>query len=278
MIAALSSSFRNVVAAGLVLACVALLPQPAMADESVCLQCHGSQPGHLGEPVGLWRDSVHAANGIACEHCHGGDPTDFAMAMSPERGFVGVPEATEIPDFCGQCHIGVREDYLGSAHGQALGRGGPQCVTCHGAHAVKPASLDLINAEDCSRCHAYERAETIRTAMVATEERLAEVATRIDVLYRLGLRTQDKQERLFAVRNDFRRLFHSVDVERVRGATADFQTRIGELAAELDDVQASLDRRKPWGGGAFLLLVLAGIVALLIRKTYQDDENRPSTD
>jgi len=31
-----------------------------------------------------------AANGISCHDCHGGDPTDYEMAMTPERGFAGT--------------------------------------------------------------------------------------------------------------------------------------------------------------------------------------------
>jgi hypothetical protein len=63
----------------------------ASAQETVCTQCHGPLPGRLGEPVKLWRSSIHAANSISCHNCHGGDPTDMAMAMSPARGFLGIP-------------------------------------------------------------------------------------------------------------------------------------------------------------------------------------------
>src|SRR5512143_2111969 len=104
--------------------------------ESVCIKCHSGLQGRLGAPPRDWKGSVHAANGISCNNCHGGDPTDMAMAMSPARGFLGKPTEMAIPGFCGRCHVGVKEDYLASAHGRALGKGGPQCVTCHSNHAV----------------------------------------------------------------------------------------------------------------------------------------------
>ena len=71
-------------------------PLPRRRTETVCIQCHGAQPGRLGEPVKLWRDSIHAENGISCNDCHGGDPKDLANAMSPARGFLGVPKDAAI--------------------------------------------------------------------------------------------------------------------------------------------------------------------------------------
>ena len=92
-----------------------------------------------------WQTSVHAANGISCHDCHGGDPTDMAMAKSPDRGFLGAPEYEEVPEFCGRCHVGVFEAYSAGAHGQALAEGGAQCVICHGNHAIQEAGLELTS-------------------------------------------------------------------------------------------------------------------------------------
>ena len=58
------------------------IPATSLADETVCLQCHAGLSGHLSAPVADWKTSVHAENGISCHDCHGGDPTDMAMAMS----------------------------------------------------------------------------------------------------------------------------------------------------------------------------------------------------
>ena len=245
---------------------------PAAQPETVCLQCHGGQQGRLGAPVGLWRDSVHAANGISCNDCHGGDPTDFAMAMTPERGFIGVPEANAIPAFCGRCHIGVKDDYLASKHGQALGKGGPQCVTCHGSHAVKIASLDLINDKDCSRCHTYERAATIREALAATDARIAALDHDLDQLHRIGITVKALKGEVFSQRNSFHRLFHTVDVNKVRTETAGVQANLDKVAAKVDAIHNDLSQRKLWGGVAIGLLLVAGILFLLLRRTLPDPE------
>lgn len=244
----------------------------ALAAESVCLQCHAGLEGRLAAPVAAWDSSIHAQNGISCPDCHGGDPTDFAMAMDPERGFVGVPEHGEIPEFCGRCHVGVKEDYFDSGHGRALHSGGPQCVTCHGNHAVQTASLALINREDCSRCHEYGRAEEIKAAMLDTDRLLAGIQSDLDGLAKTGIRVREMEGETFALRNDFHRLFHTVDVERVREQTAAFQQRGGEIRTEIEAVQEELTTRKLLGAGAAGLLFLVSVICFLIRKTYRDEE------
>jgi hypothetical protein len=249
-----------------------VLPGVLFAQETVCIQCHGGQPGRLGEPVTLWQQSIHAANGISCHSCHGGDPTDFANAMSPARGFIGVPKEEAIPDFCGRCHVGVKEDYLQSAHGEALGLGGPQCVTCHGNHAVRMATPDLINPQDCTRCHDYGRADEIKSAVVETDRMIADLEHSLEALHRVGIVTREMRGELFSLRNDFHRLFHSVDVEKVRSQTADFQQKLGNIRNQGAAIEEELAQRKLWGGGAVALLVLGGILALLLHKAYLDEE------
>lgn len=249
-----------------------LLPSALWAEETVCIQCHGSQPGRLGAPVEAWRGSIHAQNSNSCHGCHGGDPTDFANAMDPQRGFVGVPADEDIPAFCGRCHVGVLEDYSQSAHGLALGAGGPQCVTCHGNHAVKKASLDLINEKDCSRCHSYERAAKMRSALAETEARILELDGALSGLKRLGMDTSELQGSLFAERNRFHRLFHSVDVDKVSRQTAEVQAGLDKVRQRIGEIQSELKGRKTAGAVVVALLVLGGIVALLIRKTYEEED------
>ncbi|PLX84147.1 MAG: cytochrome C [Desulfuromonas sp.] len=245
---------------------------PEARPETVCIQCHGGLQGRLGEPVALWEGSVHAANGISCHGCHGGDPTDYAMAMSPERGFVGVPTEEEIPSFCGKCHVGVQEDYLQSAHGQALGGGGPHCVSCHGNHDVREATHDLINSEDCSRCHSYGRAEEIKEAVAETDGMIRGLDSSLASLHRLGIGTKEMAGRLFSLRNRFHRLFHTVDVDKVRSETSAFQAELGQIGEEVDAVESQLSKRKLWGAIGVVLLVLAGFLFLLLRKTYAEEE------
>jgi len=245
---------------------------PALAEDSVCIQCHGGLEGRLGQPVAEWKQSIHEENGITCHSCHGGDPTDFAMAMEPERGFVGVPGNEEIPAFCGRCHVGVREDYEESAHGMALASGGPQCVVCHGNHQVVKASIDLINPESCSRCHSYDRAEKVKEIISETEARLQSLESSVASLHRVGIDVKALGGELFSTRNAFRQLFHTVNVDKLQQQKSAFDADLDGIGEQVSAIEEELAQRKLIGGIIVVLLILAGCVALLIRKTYRREE------
>lgn len=258
-----------IAAAGLYTVAPALSADPA---ETVCIQCHGGLPGELGAPVAAWQGSVHERNGIACQDCHGGDPTDFANAMDPARGFIGAPTYEGVPDFCGRCHVGVLSDYLESAHGRKLAAGGAQCVTCHGSHSIQEARLDLINERDCSRCHEYGRAAEIKTALAETDARFSAVSGEFDRLKRLGVPVEGLKGTLFDLRNRFHRVFHSVEVDKVRAETGSVQTALAEIQAKVDVYDRQFARRKLWGAVAVGLLILLGVVLLQVRRTYAEEE------
>lgn len=236
--------------------------------EPVCIECHAKMPEKYSLPVKLWRGSIHAENGVFCNGCHGGDPKDAANAMSPARGFLGAPREPAIPAFCGRCHVGVLKDYLASAHGRALGKGGPTCVTCHGNHQVVKASLELINEKSCSRCHSFERARVIRAAMQETEATIVAIDGRITAYKKIGTDTEKLETELFAVRNRFHTLFHNVNVELVKKESAQIQgdlKKIEVVLAKLDDAH---QRRKIAGAVAVSLMLLVTLVLHLLRKTF----------
>ena len=236
--------------------------------ETVCIQCHSALPDKLGAPVNLWRQSIHAENGISCNGCHGGDPKNADDAMNRSRGFLGAPKEADIPAFCGRCHPGVLKDYLASAHGRALGKGGPTCFTCHGNHQVLKASLDLINEKSCTRCHSFERAKTIRAAMQQTEGYIVGIDRRITGFQAIGVDTDRLGKGLFAVRNRFHTLFHDVDVARVRAESAQINTELAKLDRDLKVIEEARAKRKIAGGIAVAFMLLMAALVLLLKKTY----------
>ena len=252
----------------LFLAAPALAAPAATQEEIVCIQCHGAQTGRLGDPVKLWRGSVHAENGIACNDCHGGDPKDLVNAMSPAKGFLGVPKAVNIPAFCGRCHVGVLNDYLKSAHGRALGKGGPTCVTCHGNHQVAKASLYLINEKACTQCHTFERARIIRDAMLETDAQIIAIDRKIAGFKAEGVDTDRLEKRLFAVRNRFHTLFHDVDVEKVKGESAAINHELNNLDIELAKIAEQRRTRKLAGAVVVGGALLAALLCYFLKKTY----------
>ena len=249
----------------------ALLPSAALAQEPaepVCIECHSKLPEMYSRPIKLWRNSIHAENGIFCNGCHGGDPKDAVNAMSPSRGFLGVPKEPAIPAFCGRCHVGVLTDYLASAHGLMLGKGGPTCVTCHGNHFVEKASLELINEKSCSRCHSFERAKIIRTAMQENETIIMTIDGRISALKNIGTDTEKLEKELFAVRNRFHTQFHNVNVERLKKESARIQADLKKIRLVLDKMEDTHRLRKIVGAVAVSFMLLVALVLHLIRKTF----------
>jgi hypothetical protein len=129
------------------------------------------------------KSGAHAAAGLSCHDCHGGNP-DPSLAESLEamdekyaaNPFRGAPKRAEIPAFCGRCHSdpavmkrfkpGARVDqereYWTSRHGELLKQGDVKvatCVDCHGTHGILPPA-DVASpvhprrvADTCSGCH-----------------------------------------------------------------------------------------------------------------------------
>ena len=89
-------------------------------------------------------------------------------------------------------------------------------------------------------------------------------------LHRLGIDTGEMKGEIFSLRNEFHRLFHSVDVEKVRSRTAGFQQRLGKINNRVTAVENQLADRKFWGGIVVVLLALGGILALILHKTYKE--------
>lgn len=240
-------------------------------EESVCLGCHDSDlmRPELRSIPSEWKKSRHYQNNVSCHDCHGGDPKDAAMAMSPERGFVGKPSYAEVPEFCGKCHIGILKNYLESGHGKALKstQNGPNCVTCHGSHGIQKADINIINEKRCSQCHTYERAKTMKQALFVTEKKIRDVEGGLKELKRSGVFTEDQEKTLFNTEAEFRILFHSVDVSLIKDRTDEFTKKLDQIRSQIKDFSHELLFRKNFA--AFLILVFLGIglVFLLLSKT-----------
>ncbi|GLI36551.1 cytochrome c3 family protein [Geobacter hydrogenophilus] len=247
-----------------------LAPNARCQEQTVCLQCHGAQTGKGGLPVKAWQGSVHAANGISCNDCHGGDPKDAANAMSPARGFLGVPVETGIPAFCGRCHVGIMEEYGKSAHGRALGKGGPTCVTCHGSHTIMKATLDLINEKNCSRCHPYNQAAVIKEAMRQTDALISDSERKLERFKGEGINTEAREKHLFDLRNRYHRLFHVVDVGRVKRESGLIRQELGTIEQALMKLDEQNRRRKSAGMVVVGGLLMAAILTYLLKKTFDN--------
>lgn len=248
------------------------------AEVDVCIECHASEKMDVKvrDIPQKWEMSIHNVYNVSCHDCHGGDPRDPAMAMSPQRGFVGAPTYSDVPEFCGKCHLGILKNYLESGHGKALKASGkgPNCVTCHGSHKeeqyIQKASIDIINERRCSQCHSYERAKIMKQALFLTEKKIAEIGKALEDLKREGIYDIDDEKALFSTEAEFRTLFHTVDVTLVKDRTDEFTKRLDAIEKNVQDAFNEVKRRRNFS--AFLMLVFAGLAigVGLLSTTYKE--------
>jgi len=239
-------------------------------EEDVCIGCHSSDTmkQEYRTVVEDWKASWHAQNNISCHDCHGGDPKDAAMSMSPQRGFVGVPKSAGVPEFCGKCHIAILKNYLESGHGKTLkstGKG-PNCVTCHGSHRIGKAGIDIINEQTCTKCHSYDRARGMKQALFVVEKKMGEMERDLRTLKEEGIFADEKERTLFSTQAEFRALFHTVDVSLVKQRTDEFTKRLGMLDKEMQDIIRELRFRKNFSAFLMLLFTGLGVVILVYSK------------
>lgn len=140
-----------------------------------CFACHDALED---QPSQLFKTDVHFNKGFSCAVCHGGDFTsdDMDIAMSTQKGFIGIPKGDKATEICASCHSNADkmksygsslptnqlENLASSVHGN-LSTGGKtkivQCITCHNVHGIKkvndPASsvYSLNIPKTCSKCH-----------------------------------------------------------------------------------------------------------------------------
>jgi cytochrome b subunit of formate dehydrogenase len=119
----------------------------------------GSAPCQVCHEAGLaLADSIHAP--LSCLDCHGS-----AHEIRPGSDPAAPPSPLKQFQTCGTCHADRIDGYLGGPHARALlvrGLvGAPSCSSCHGSHAVLPASdprstLWHANApRTCGSCHVF---------------------------------------------------------------------------------------------------------------------------
>lgn len=71
--------------------------------------------------------------------------------MSKSQGFIGKPSGKAMFDVCSRCHPASVDRYARSIMGKAYldNKGGPSCVTCHGAHRNAMPQVPQV----CTQCH-----------------------------------------------------------------------------------------------------------------------------
>jgi hypothetical protein len=154
------------------------IAHPDGGGKNSCLDCHSAVNDKQATISTDFKSSAHAAAGVTCADCHGGDPSSdqITVAMDPKKGFVGVPTRLGTVGLCASCHADpVRmkpynlatdqyAKYFTSVHGQQLLTKQDTrvaiCTDCHGVHDIKKVSdptsrVAVLNQPKlCASCHA----------------------------------------------------------------------------------------------------------------------------
>lgn len=131
------------------------------ASDNSCVRCHENQKqtAELEHNYADWKKSVHAAKGVGCDACHGGNPN----TSDPVKAHQGILSSRDknspvyfqkVPQTCGKCHASELAEFQKSVHYKILedsGKG-PSCLTCHGAMATTVLTHAQLN-QTCSLCH-----------------------------------------------------------------------------------------------------------------------------
>ncbi|MFZ2322737.1 MAG: cytochrome b/b6 domain-containing protein [Ignavibacteriaceae bacterium] len=141
------------------------------AQEKLCLSCHldNEDVKQRTTPsagfISTYENSVHGfalnkknnGNAASCTDCHG---SHKIIKGSDSRSSV---YRMNIPQTCGKCHSNIKDEYLGSIHGQLVMKGNgdaPSCTNCHGEHNIlktdnpnAPVAFKNVARQICSPCH-----------------------------------------------------------------------------------------------------------------------------
>ncbi len=146
-----------------------------LPKDDTCISCHIKEDEM---PEGFNPNDIHMQDGLYCVGCHGGNNKvdDEDESMNEDIGFIGDPDASDIPKMCGKCHSDINfmrkynpqmqtdqvKQYFQSVHGQKLKKDDENvatCASCHTGHSImKPddprSSVYPINVpKTCNKCH-----------------------------------------------------------------------------------------------------------------------------
>jgi len=132
------------------------------ARDNGCVRCHSrlSTPVEMSTRFLDWRASRHAAAGVTCNNCHGGDATARDRAKAHAGVFPPSHKDSRLhemnsPATCGGCHRAVVDSFVQSKHYRLLkgNESGPSCISCHSHMTTYVARGPGDGEALCTFCH-----------------------------------------------------------------------------------------------------------------------------
>lgn len=273
-------------------------------DDNACVSCHRDLPGKLSEVVDEWKQSIHFRNNVACDGCHGGDPSvkseqfeseevlkerahlhrdrEFLLISQTDTPFTAAARGRSVSYFCGKCHSNIKEKHLGSPHGDL---GNPTCLYCHGqgSHAIAesdPNIIDVRSRREGGRCAVCHRAATMETVsniyhiMVNAQLQLENSTELYDWLEAHGYKNLAMEKMYHHSRetlSQLRQTFHSFNMREINefassiGANAELTQQTHNLIEALEVAKV---RQTGLGLSSVLFLLSFAALLLIYRKKY----------
>jgi hypothetical protein len=266
--------------------------------DNACVQCHRDKPGRLSEIVDLeWKQSVHYAASVGCDGCHGGNPAprreqyksddEWKKASHLERNpeflvlhqdkeFTKSARGRSVSYFCGKCHAKIKEQHLGSPHGEF---GDPTCLFCHGqgSHKITHPGTDIIDTRGrseggrCSPCHrsaTMKAVGRIKTILADTEEQIktsGRLYTDLEAWGYHNIELEKLHHHAAGVRSQLRQVFHSFNMRDINNFTTEIQGVVDRTTATHELVQRlRKTQRQQTLVGACAVAVLLSFGGLLV--------------
>jgi hypothetical protein len=252
--------------------------QEARAEEvNTCVSCHvDEEDAELADPVEEWRQSVHAAAGVTCDGCHGGDPfeEDEELSMDEdETGFIGAPGWADVPALCGACHEEILEGYNESVMAGYIEEGSrvAVCTTCHmtEGHAITGATpREILTEKRCGECHDADRAFKLRDLLEHTTGQIASAEAEVEQI-RGAIDTTRLDRELRDLRARAMVIAHTYDSERIAEVSAVCDERLRAVSDETRKLIPEVRFRRRLGAGVVLFFVLASVGAIKLESNLR---------
>ncbi len=230
------------------------------AGANSCIDCHAKlSDERLSKPVELWGASVHAEVGNTCDGCHGGDPEDPSRtAMSANNNFYAAPKEEEIVNFCGKCHQELAENFKTSKHAITQTQ---NCIGCHGSHTIRRISIEIINEENCGKCHDYVQPDKMKTILQTLHSQFQNSERKIKLISGFPVtKLNESIKKDWTRLRQVRMLSHTFDIKKMEARAGKVSNALTQTDAEVDRLLEMSNNRKLWGYGAVLIFSLLAFV------------------
>ena len=225
-------------------------------QENGCVRCHSrlATADELGARFLDWRASRHAAAGVTCDKCHGGDAAapDRAKAhagMLPPGEGTSRTSRMNAPETCGACHHGVVSSFVESEHYRLLKARevSVSCTSCHG-HMGSSVSRGPFECESlCTSCHntiqgpSPRRPDIVRRAK-STLDTFARTDYLISWINQLLEQAEKKKLNMVAEMEDYRLLKLTLAEAKTSWHAFSLASSSAKAAKSFDDAVAVKDR------------------------------------